>query len=83
MLYYLAMITEIPSRILSQYLWYNANIQVDLRVQRKTSIQFSRFSKIVYIMFHTFLRTMALLKNGINLREITIYMKIRIFNGCN
>ena len=34
------MMTEIPSCILSQYLWYNANIKVD-----KTSIQFSRFSK--------------------------------------
>ena len=33
------MMAEIPSCILSQYLWYNANIQVD-----KTSIQFSRFS---------------------------------------
>ena len=37
---HLAMMTEIPSCILSQYLWYNANIQVD-----KTSIQFSRFSE--------------------------------------
>ena len=34
------MMTEIPSCILSQYLWYNANTQVD-----KTSIQFSRFSE--------------------------------------
>ena len=32
------MITAIPSCILSQYLRYNANIQVD-----KTSFQFSRF----------------------------------------
>ena len=31
---------EIPSGTLSQYLWYNANIQVD-----KTPIQFSRFSE--------------------------------------
>ena len=31
------MMTEIPC-ILSQYLWFNANIQVD-----KASIQFSRF----------------------------------------
>ena len=37
---HLAMMTEIPSCILSQYMWYNANIQVD-----KTSIQFSRFSE--------------------------------------
>ena len=34
------MMTEIPSCILSQYLWYNANIQID-----KTSIHFSRFSE--------------------------------------
>ena len=31
---------EIPFCILSQYLWYNANIQID-----KTSIHFSRFSE--------------------------------------
>ena len=34
------MITETPSCVLSQYLWYNANTQVD-----KTSILFSRFSE--------------------------------------
>ena len=34
------MITEIPSCVLSQYLWYNANTQVD-----KTSTLFSRFSE--------------------------------------
>ena len=32
--------TEIPSCTLSQYLWYNANIQID-----KTSIYVSRFSE--------------------------------------
>ena len=37
---HLIMMTEIPSRILSQHLWYNANIQID-----KTSIHFSRFSE--------------------------------------
>ena len=37
---HLIMMTEIPSCILSQYLWYNANIQID-----KTSIHFSRFSE--------------------------------------
>ena len=37
---YLAMMTEIPSCILSQYMWYNANIRVD-----KTPIQFSRSSE--------------------------------------
>ena len=34
------MMTEIPSCILSHYLWYNANIQID-----KTPIHFSRFSE--------------------------------------
>ena len=34
------MMTEITSCILPQYLWSNANIQVD-----KTSIPFSRFSE--------------------------------------
>ena len=37
---HLAMMTGISSCILSQHLWYNANIQVD-----KLSIHFSRFSK--------------------------------------
>ena len=37
---HLIMMTEIPSSILSQYLWYNANIQID-----KTSIHFSQFSE--------------------------------------
>ena len=37
---HLALVIEIPSCILSQYLWYNANIQVD-----KTSIQFSQLSE--------------------------------------
>ena len=41
--------TEIPSCILSQYLWYNANIQVD-----KTSIQFSKFlEKNIHYVFTT------------------------------
>ena len=43
--------TEIPSCILSQYLWYNVNIHV-----HKTSIQFPRFSeKKILIIFHNFL----------------------------
>ena len=37
---HLIMMNEIPSCILSQYLWYNANIHID-----KTSIHFSRFSE--------------------------------------
>ena len=32
--------TKIPSWFLSQYLWYNANIQID-----KTSIHFHGFQK--------------------------------------
>ena len=39
--HHLAMMTEIPSYILPQYLWYNANIQVD-----KTSIHFSPYFEI-------------------------------------
>ena len=62
--------TEIPSCILSQYLWYNANIQVD-----KRSIQFSKFLE-KNIMFSQ----LTPLKNGITLRQNTMYMKILIFN---
>ena len=58
------MMTKIPSSILSQYLWYNANIKVD-----KTSIQFSKFCIKIFMMFHNFLITMASLKNDINLRQ--------------
>ena len=65
--------TEIPSSILSQYLWYNANIQAG-----KTSIQFSFQNNI---MFHNFLITMAPLKNGMGLIENTIYMRIIYLNG--
>ena len=72
------MMTDIPSCLLSQYLWYNANIQVD-----KTSIHFSRFFEKILIMFHKFLITMTPLKNGISLRENTIYIRILIFNGYN
>ena len=60
--------TEIPSCILSQYLWYNANIQVD---------------KKILVRFHNFLVTMATLKNGISLRESTIYIRIIIFSEYN
>ena len=61
--------TEIPSCILSQYLWYNANIQVD-----KRSIQFSQFLE------KNMFSQLAPLKNGITLRQNTMYMKILIFN---
>ena len=62
------MMTEIPSCILSHYLWYNVNIQVD-----KTCIHFPQFSE--KILFQNLLITMALLKNGISLRENTIYIR--------
>ena len=73
--------TEIPSNILSQYLWYNANVQVD-----ETSIHvfiFHGFPKNILIIFHNFLITMALLKNGMILRENMIYIRILVFNGYN
>ena len=45
---HLAMMNEIPSCILSRYLWFGANIRVD-----KTSIQFSRFSeKLISQLFN-------------------------------
>ena len=72
---HLVMMTEIPSCILSQYLWYNANIQI------KTFIHFSWFSE-KNIMFHVLI-IMAPLKNDISLRENTIYIRILIFNGYN
>ena len=51
---------EIPSCTLSQYMWYNANIQTD-----KTSIQFLRFSeKKNFIIFHNFSIAMASLKTA-------------------
>ena len=34
-------------------------------------------------MFRKFLVTMASLKNGMNLRENTTYMKVHILNGYN
>ena len=72
--------TEIPFAfyILSQYLWYNVNIQVD-----KTYINFHGFPKKILIMFHNLLITMVPLKNVMSLRENTFYIRILIFNGCN
>ena len=43
------MMTEISSCILSQYLWYNANIQID-----KTSIDFHGFQQKKELCFTTF-----------------------------
>ena len=67
------MMTKIPSSILSQYLWYNANIKVD-----KTSIQFSKFCIKIFMMFHNFLITMASLKNDINLRQNIYLQRVQI-----
>ena len=62
--------TEIRSRILSRYLWYNESIQVD-----KASVHFFKsFLKKVSTMFRNFL---------VNLRENSTYMKVPIFNGYN
>ena len=68
---HLVMMTEIPSCILSQYLWYNANIQI------KTFIHFSWFSE--KNMFHVLI-IMAPLKNDISLRENTILFSIGTTN---
>ena len=52
---HLAMMIKIPCCIFSQYMWYNANIQVD-----KTSIKFSWFSEEKQlIILHNFLVKMA------------------------
>ena len=75
---HLARMTKIPSCILSQNLWYNANIQVD-----KTCIQFSRFSQKIMIMFHNFLITMPSSKTSMNLTDNMIYIRILIFSGSN
>ena len=74
----LTMITEVPSCILPQYLWYNRIIQVD-----NFSVYFLKFSKKISTMFLNFLMTMDPLNNGINLRENTTYMKVFIFTGYN
>ena len=42
---------------------------------------FTVFRKKIWIMLHIFLIIMAPLKNGISLRENTIYIRIPIFNG--
>ena len=74
---YLTRKAEIPSCILSQYFWYNENIQVD-----KNSIYLIRFSE-KNIMFLNFFDQMASLKNGMNLRLNMNCMKVLTFNGCN
>ena len=46
------MITEVPSCIMPQYLWYNRSIQVD-----NSSVYFLNFPKKILIMFHNILVT--------------------------
>ena len=72
------MITEIPSWILPQHLWYNRSIQKD-----NASVYFFKFSKKTSIMFLNLLVALDPLSNGINLRENTAYMKVFNFNGYN
>ena len=71
--------TEIPSYILCQYMWYNADIQVD-----KTSSQFSGFSekKDIHYILKLFSDNCSI-ESGMNLRENTIYMKIPTLRGWN
>ena len=77
----LVMMNEIPSRILSQHLWYNVNIQVD-----KTSIQFSRFSeKNVLYVSHLFNDNGSIKKwhefNGeYNLHENSYFQWLQLIN---
>ena len=56
---HLALMTDTPACILSQYLWYNRSIQMDKASE-------------VSVMFRNFLVTMVPLKKGLNLRENTI-----------
>ena len=72
------MITVIPFRILLQYMWYNADIQVD-----KTSIHFLRFFEKNIKYVSQLCNSNGSIKNGIRLRENTIYIRILIFNGYN
>ena len=72
------MMTEIHSCILSQYLRYNENIQVE-----KSSVRFLKvFPKNINYPSN-FLVTIVPLKNGTSLRENATYMKVIIFNGYN
>ena len=71
---HLAMMAEIPSCILSQYLRDNKNIQVD---------NVSTFLKKVSIMFCNFSVTVVSFKKDSNFRENTTYMKVHILNGYN
>ena len=73
------MITEVPSCILSQYLWCNKSIQVD-----NSSVYFLKFpKKKISVMFPKVLVPIYPLNSGMKLRENTTYMKVFIFNGYN
>ena len=71
---HLAVMAEIPSCILSQYLRDNKNIKLD---------NISTFLKKVSIMFCNFSVTVVSLKKDTNFRENTTYMKVHILNGYN
>ena len=60
--------TEIPSCILPQFLWYNRSIKVD-----KNSAHVLQFSLKISVMFLNFLVTIVSLKNGMNFKENTTY----------
>ena len=65
--------TEIPSCILSQYMWYNV-------VQIKPLFNFYGFSKKKIHYVSQLFNSNGSIKNGMNLRENTIYKRIIIFN---
>ena len=69
---------EIPSCILSQYLWYNNSIQVD-----KASNHFLTFSEKSINYVSQVFGDNGSIKNGMNSRENTTYMKVHILNGYN
>ena len=72
------MMAEIPSCILSQYLWYNKSIQVD-----KASNHFLTFSEKSINYVSQVFGDNGSIKNGMNSRENTTYMKVHILNGYN
>ena len=75
---HLAMMTEIPSCNLSQYLWCNESTQVD-----KVSVYFLKSSEksINYVL--QLYSDNGSIKNGMIFTENTTYMKIVILNGYN
>ena len=70
----LAMVTEIPTCVLSQFLWYNKSIQVE---------NCYCFSKKIINYVSQLFSDIVSLQYGMNLGENTTYMKIHTFNGYN